>query len=184
MTVKKELLKYYKKNLIMNKFKILPTVLKILFFKLKLFVFNLKNHINKYNHAIVLCDDNDEVNFYALIHLKEYFDFFAVDSLRVYTTSDFIYKNYKNIIHNANHVKIITLIDKIQKNFFIKCSRLGYPYILVPALNEPYDKNLLNLLNQKGLTIEDLICLVEYRLFEYEKIKIDETLISLISSTK
>lgn len=153
----------------MNKAKIILTVLNILFFKIRLIIFNLRNHINKYNHAIILCDDNDEVNLYALIHLKEYFDFFAVDSLKVFTSSRFIYQNYKKIVPESNHIKTINLINEEQINFFIKSSRLGYPYILVPALNKPYDKNLQNLLNLNGLTIEDLICLVEYRLFEYKK---------------
>ena len=129
------------------------------------------HHINSYNHAIVLVDPNDEVNFYSFVHLQEYYDFFGIDSIKVFTNSKYIFDNYKELLHDSSYVKSVLLIDNSQKDFFIKCSRLALPYIILPSLTEPKDKNLNHLIGLYGLTIEDLVCLVEYRLFEYKKIK-------------
>lgn len=166
----------------MNIIKILLTLSNLFFFKLKVAIYKLLKHINANNHAIVLIDNNDEANFYAFVHLKEYFNFYALDSVIIFTNSNFIIENFNKILLNAPYIKSVTFIKDKQKEFFIKCNRLGCSNILVPALNEPYDKNLNRLINVHGLTIEDLICFVEYRLFEYNKIIISDEIKSKFSN--
>lgn len=158
----------------MSVIKILLTIFNLFFFKSIVAIYKLKKQINTNNHAIVLIDNNDEVNFYSFAHLKEYFDFYALDSIKVFTNSKFIIDNFKEILPNATFIKSVTFINNKQKDFFIKSNRLGCSNILVPALNEPADKNLNRLINVHGLTIEDLVCFVEYRLFEYKKINISD----------
>ncbi|WP_202107743.1 hypothetical protein [Succinivibrio dextrinosolvens] len=164
----------------MNNLNILFTIFKIYLFRLKVFFFKLKYHINTYNHAIVLCDSIDEVNYYSYIHLKEYYDFFGVDSLKVFTDSDFILNNHKELLSDSSFIKTVSYIDKSRKDFFIKCARFGVSNIQLPSLTEPKDKSLDRLVNKAGLTIEDLVCLVEYRLFEYEKKEMSEKIKNLI----
>lgn len=166
----------------MNKLNILLTIISIYLFRLKVAYFKFKHHINTYNHAIALCDFDDEVNYYSLMHLREYYDFFGVDSIKVFTSSRFIFNNYKELFPDSFYIKEVFFIDNQNRDFFIKCSRFGISNILLPSLTEPRDKNLDRLVNKAGLTTEDLVCLVEYRLFEYDRITVSERVKNLIQN--
>lgn len=124
----------------------------------------LRYGINGKHHAILISDDNAEVNEYALKHIKEYIKFQHTGKVTVFTYRDDVFEKAQK---TESVAKSVLITEKI---FFriASCCRLKIKYVKIISLSYPENVQLANFIGIRDFTVEDLVCYCCYGMFSYE----------------
>lgn len=120
--------------------------------------------INGKHHALLISNDNPEVNKYALKHIKEYIKFQHTGKVTVFTYMEDVYETAKK----NESVSESVLISKDSFFRYVTCCRLNIKYIKLISLNYPENAQLENFIGIRGFTVEDIVCYCCYGMFSYE----------------
>lgn len=120
--------------------------------------------INGKHHALLISDDNPEVNKYALKHLKEYIKFQHTGKVTVFTYRNDVFEDAKK----SDYVADSKLISKDCFFRIASCCRLKIKYVKLISLNYPENAQLENFIGIRGFTVEDIVCYCCYGMFSYE----------------
>lgn len=116
---------------------------------------------------VVISEEDDEVNYYALSHLDEYVASIYAQEVVLFTSSQFVEKNAVKLTKKIT--KVVSCqpgeIDEVLAYY-----RLGTDYMNFISLCRPEENTADRLVGEAGITKEDLICYCSYRLFQYSKV--------------
>lgn len=124
----------------------------------------LRYGINGKHHALLISDDNPEVNKYALKHIKEYIKFQHTGKVTVFS-----YRN--DVFEDSQKSDCVAESILISKDSFLRiasCCRLKIKYVKIISLNYPENAQLENFIGIRRFTVEDIVCYCCYGMFSYE----------------
>lgn len=116
---------------------------------------------------VVIAEDDDEVNYYAMAHLDEYVASIYAQEALLFTSSKFVEQNAKNLSKN---IAEIIFCGEREIEEILSYYRLGCEYVNFISLCRPEENTADGLVGASGITKEDLICYCNYRLFRYETV--------------
>ena len=120
------------------------------------------------HHFLVFPDDDDEFNYIALCHLKDYIQLQFVDGVMIATSSPFVRDYGKRL---CPQITKILYMDRASVQNYIECFQMGGYYMNVISLFEPSANRNRFMLGVNGIDKEYIACYGSYKLLKYEPLK-------------
>ena len=127
--------------------------------------------LSEYNNIVLLSDDDEELDYYALRHIYDLANRFYLKKIIILSMNK---ERLPEWVINRDIKINFYKINSKKKKVLERIYRMYGAYIRTIAFDYPNEKMNKTVVGLKGLTKEDVLCYAEFLLFEYNKAPIYE----------